>query len=192
MNTEMRTFILLLLSSMCLIFTSSSSSLDTITESSSLKDGDTIVSKGGNFEFGFFSPVKNSPKRYLGIWYSKISNGTVIWVANRDSPLFNSSGIVKITDRKILALFGGNNRAIWSSNSSESTNDTVVAQLLDTGNLVLRSVSRFSIYTITRRTHGNVSNGILGSQNPYSDICFAEYKFYGIRIPGELSRISIL
>ncbi|GJS05066.1 G-type lectin S-receptor-like serine/threonine-protein kinase, partial [Tanacetum coccineum] len=34
-----------------------------------------------------------SKNRYLGIWYKKISEGTVVWVANRQTPINNTSGM---------------------------------------------------------------------------------------------------
>ncbi|MFS7907343.1 putative non-specific serine/threonine protein kinase [Helianthus anomalus] len=40
------------------------------------------------FEIGFFRPEK-SMNRYLGIWYKKISTGTGVWVANRETPITN-------------------------------------------------------------------------------------------------------
>lgn len=47
----------------------------------------TIVSgKDGIFELGFFKPG-NLQNYYIGIWYRKISEFTVVWVANRDKPL---------------------------------------------------------------------------------------------------------
>ncbi|OWM81215.1 hypothetical protein CDL15_Pgr007246 [Punica granatum] len=109
-----------------------------ILQTQSIRDGETIVSSGGNFELGFFSPASNSPKRYLGIWYKEISNGTVVWVANRDSPLFDSSGVVKIVDQRTLVVLNGDDQAVWSSNSSGPGLGNLIAQLLDSGNLVLR------------------------------------------------------
>lgn len=97
-------------------------------------DGDTITSAGGEFELGFFSPGR-STKRYLGIWYKKKSNGTVVWVANRDAPIMNTLGVVRVDMKGItLQTVDG---IIWSTNTSVSMKNPV-AQLLDSGNLVLR------------------------------------------------------
>ena len=62
--------------------------VDSITPSQSLTDGSTLVSKEGNFELGFFNPG-SSKNCYLGIWYKNIPVKTVVWVANRDSPIDN-------------------------------------------------------------------------------------------------------
>ncbi|XP_019250509.1 PREDICTED: G-type lectin S-receptor-like serine/threonine-protein kinase At4g27290 isoform X2 [Nicotiana attenuata] len=110
--------------------------LDTISKDSPIKDGHTIVSADGYFELGFFSPG-NSMNRYVGIWYKKISNAQkVVWVANRSNPLNDTSGILIVSEKGIL-LLNGTEGIIWSTNSSTSLRNPV-AQLLDTGNLVLK------------------------------------------------------
>ncbi|CAN7119412.1 unnamed protein product [Brassica rapa subsp. narinosa] len=112
---------------------------DIITPNQTLKDGDTIVSKDGSFELGFFSPG-GSRNRYLGIWYKKVSLQTVVWVANRDSPLYDLSGALKVNGNGRLSLFSGMNSLIWSSFSLKKIDarDPIV-QILDTGNLVVRN-----------------------------------------------------
>ena len=56
---------------------------DTILQGQSITTSQTIVSVGGEFKLGFFSPG-NSTKYYVGIWYKKVSEQTILWVANRD------------------------------------------------------------------------------------------------------------
>ncbi|RVW12938.1 G-type lectin S-receptor-like serine/threonine-protein kinase [Vitis vinifera] len=111
--------------------------VDTIIVNQNITDGETITSAGGSFELGFFSPG-NSKNRYLGIWYKKVATGTVVWVANRESPLTDSSGVLKVTEQGILVLVNGTNGILWNSNSSRSVEDPK-AQLLESGNLVVRS-----------------------------------------------------
>ncbi|KAG6688276.1 hypothetical protein I3842_11G116000 [Carya illinoinensis] len=84
---------------------------------------------------GFFSPG-SSKSRYVGIWYV-ISSGTVVWVANRDTPLNDHSGVLTVTDEGVLALLNSTNNVVWSTNTSR-TAENPVAQLLDTGNLVVK------------------------------------------------------
>uniref|UniRef100_A0A166IME5 Uncharacterized protein n=1 Tax=Daucus carota subsp. sativus TaxID=79200 RepID=A0A166IME5_DAUCS len=111
-----------------------SSAVDTIRENQTIRDGETITSSGGEFELGFFSPGR-SRYRYLGIWYKKISSGTVVWVANRNAPIMNNLSMVRVDDKGItLQTVNG---IIWSSNTSVSMKNPV-AQILDSGNLVLR------------------------------------------------------
>nr|XP_016454780.1 PREDICTED: G-type lectin S-receptor-like serine/threonine-protein kinase At4g27290 [Nicotiana tabacum] len=91
---------------------------------------------------GFFSP-SGSSKRYIGIWYKQIlpHMQTVVWVANREKPLTNTSSVVlKVTKPGILALLNDRNETIWSTNTSQSVQNPV-AQLLGSGNLVVRDAN---------------------------------------------------
>ncbi|XP_004293634.1 PREDICTED: G-type lectin S-receptor-like serine/threonine-protein kinase B120-like [Fragaria vesca subsp. vesca] len=77
-----------------------SSSRDTIRgNEEQLKDvdGDYLVSRESKFELGFFSPG-NSSYRYVGIRYSqtRVSEKTVVWVANRNNPINDTSGVLTI------------------------------------------------------------------------------------------------
>ncbi|KAK9936225.1 hypothetical protein M0R45_013076 [Rubus argutus] len=105
-------------------------------------DGGVLESKESNFELGFFSPGDSS-YRYVGIWFSesKVSEKTVVWVANRNNPINDTSGVLKINRYGELALYAYNleNDPIWSTNVSQSVQNTstLCVQLLDTGNLVL-------------------------------------------------------
>jgi hypothetical protein len=109
--------------------------LDTIAPTQSFRDGDTLVSAGGRYQMGFFSPG-NSKGRYLGIWYT-VSSGTVLWVANRDTPVNDHSGVLKVTD-KVLIILNSTNSIVWSSSNSSRTAKNPVLQLLGNGNLVVK------------------------------------------------------
>ncbi|XP_057986275.1 G-type lectin S-receptor-like serine/threonine-protein kinase RKS1 isoform X2 [Hevea brasiliensis] len=112
-------------------------SLDTITINQPIVDGNIRVSTGETFALGFFSPGKSS-YRYLGIWYNKISEKSVVWVANRDSPINDTSGVLSINSHGNLVL---NNRyqttPLWFTNVSALPTNNCIAQLLESGNLVL-------------------------------------------------------
>nr|XP_043630266.1 G-type lectin S-receptor-like serine/threonine-protein kinase At4g27290 [Erigeron canadensis] len=114
-------------------------SQDTINANQTIKDGQTIVSAQQTFELGFFSP-KNSTNRYVGIWYKTISYGTVMWVANRNTPLTNTLGELSLTLQGILVIRNASGDVIWSSSigSSLVSLKKPVAQLLDTGNFIVR------------------------------------------------------
>ncbi|KAK0579763.1 hypothetical protein LWI29_031046 [Acer saccharum] len=116
--------------------TISASATDTISATQSLTSGKTLVSSDDVFELGFFS-TGNPNKWYLGIWYKNLPVRTYVWVANRDNPLANSSlGSLKITNQSIVLLNRDENLIVWSSNQTKVVNP--VAQLLDSGNFVLR------------------------------------------------------
>ncbi|KAK0602779.1 hypothetical protein LWI29_036840 [Acer saccharum] len=108
---------------------------DTITPTRFIRDGETLVSSPEIFELGFFSPG-NSTKRYLGIWYKK-SPETVVWVANRNNPIIDRQGVLTIINNGNLVLLNKTKSIIWSSNTSRTV-ENPVAQLLDSGNLVLK------------------------------------------------------
>ncbi|KAF6151569.1 hypothetical protein GIB67_021755 [Kingdonia uniflora] len=114
-----------------------------ISTGQSLTGNQTITSEGGMYELGFFKPG-NSLNYYLGIWYKQVSVQTLVWVANRDKPFFNTSSELTLSEDGNLLLSNQFNNPIWSTNSSSSLLNTTVAVLLDNGNFVLRNVSNSS------------------------------------------------
>ncbi|OMO64964.1 S-locus glycoprotein [Corchorus olitorius] len=63
---------------------------------------------------------------------------TVVWVANRENPINDNSGILSIDNQGNLALFQKNQTLpVWSTNVSINGTRNSLAQLLDSGNLVL-------------------------------------------------------
>ncbi|XP_025980684.2 G-type lectin S-receptor-like serine/threonine-protein kinase At4g27290 [Glycine max] len=114
-----------------------STSLDSIAPNQSISDGETLISHEKTFELGFFSPG-SSKSRYLGIWYYNINPRTMVWVANREAPLNTTSGVLKLSDQG-LVLVNGTNNIVWSSNmSTTAETENTIAQLLDSGNLVVK------------------------------------------------------
>ncbi|KAI3466618.1 hypothetical protein Pfo_023281 [Paulownia fortunei] len=111
---------------------------DTINATLVLRDPETIHSTGNQFTLGFFSP-NGTTRRYMGIWYY-VSPASITWVANREIPLNDSRGTVSISSDGNIVLMNGDNRVIWSSNATSSPTITT-AQLMDSGNLVLRDTS---------------------------------------------------
>ncbi|EOA37608.1 hypothetical protein CARUB_v10011980mg, partial [Capsella rubella] len=115
---------------------------DRITFSTPIKDSDsdTLLCKSGIFRFGFFTPVNSTTRlRYVGIWYDKIPLQTVVWVANKDTPVNDTSGVISIYKDGNLAVTDGRNRLLWSTNVTVpvAPNATWV-QLMDSGNLMLQ------------------------------------------------------
>ena len=118
------------------IFSTSSTAGDTLNQTQSIRDGETLVSVNGVYVLGFFSPGR-SIYRYLGMWYT-FSNDTVVWVANRQNPIRDSSGVLKITSDANLILVQNNSTSdvvVWSSNSTTSSVVNPVVKLLDSGNI---------------------------------------------------------
>nr|KYP41494.1 Putative serine/threonine-protein kinase receptor [Cajanus cajan] len=129
--------ILILMTKLFFFFSKFSAATDTITQSESLEENTTLVSNDETFELGFFTPGSSSQNRYLGIWYKNIPGRTVVWVANRETPIKDNSTKLTITKQGNLVLVTQNGTVIWSTNATTKAIG-VVAQLLDSGNLVLR------------------------------------------------------
>ncbi|KAM0063304.1 putative protein kinase RLK-Pelle-DLSV family [Helianthus debilis subsp. tardiflorus] len=110
----------------------------TISANQILRYNQTITSPQETFELGFFSP-RNSTNHYVGIWYKKISSGTVVWVANRNTPLTDTSGELTLTLQGVLILRDANKgNVVWSSTNSSTTSvKNPIGQLLDTGNFIV-------------------------------------------------------
>ncbi|KAL9243556.1 hypothetical protein vseg_017430 [Gypsophila vaccaria] len=126
----------------CLLFSCVVSAQTSLNTTHSLRDPNTLLSSNAVFRLGFFGLPSNSTNRYVGIWYNvgESDDGLeVVWVANRDSPLRDSSGAVQISEDGNLQVVNGQKTVFWSSNVAGYEGNDSVAQLMDNGNLVLRS-----------------------------------------------------
>jgi hypothetical protein len=119
---------------------------DTLSPGHSLSHSkrETIVSHGGTFELGFFKPGTSS-KIYLGIWY-KGFHEEIVWVANRENPLSDSSSSrLHLSENGNLLLFEGSSEiSVWSTNLTFLQSNITEAVLGDDGNFVLRGRSNTS------------------------------------------------
>ncbi|KAL6282171.1 hypothetical protein ACE6H2_013100 [Prunus campanulata] len=110
-----------------------------------------VIDNSGSIQ-QFINCPPNSRNRYVGVWYYKIPNQTIVWVANRDHPIIpvtdnindaSGIGLVAVHRDGGLVIYDGKdqNTPRWSANvsASSSLNNsmTLTAKLLDTGNLVL-------------------------------------------------------
>ncbi|XAR66350.1 hypothetical protein NMG60_11012548 [Bertholletia excelsa] len=110
---------------------------DWLNRSTVMNDSGSLVSAGGVFRLGFFT-AGNSRNRYLRIWYNHIPDRTIVWVANRNNPLNDSLGVLKIAEDGNLVIVDRAGRVAWSTGIQNMSSTLTVAQLLDSGNLVLR------------------------------------------------------
>ncbi|XP_022718013.1 G-type lectin S-receptor-like serine/threonine-protein kinase At4g27290 isoform X2 [Durio zibethinus] len=130
----------ILIKTLLLIFCARfSGGIDSFTYSQSVSDGRTLVSRDGNFELGLFNP-RGSRNSYLGIWYKKITEKTVVWVANRCNPINDTYAMLLLNRKGNLILLSRSNGVVWSANSTKVARNPIV-QLLDSGNLVVRDGS---------------------------------------------------
>ncbi|KAL7218148.1 hypothetical protein ACSBR2_011426 [Camellia fascicularis] len=124
-----------LLISSCSLYADAST--DTILQGQSITASDNITSAGNIFELGFFSPgnLSSTTNYYVGIWYKRVSEQTVVWVANRDNPFTDSPTALIISADGNLVIVNGR---ISYMLTNVSSNGNTSATLLDSGNLVLR------------------------------------------------------
>lgn len=87
-----------------------------------------LVSAAGTFTLGFFSPL-NSSNRYVGIWYQDISVQTIVWVANRQNPINDSTGILSISKDGALVITAKNSTVVWTSGAVQGNGNFVVTQV---------------------------------------------------------------
>ncbi|KAH6764619.1 hypothetical protein C2S52_013584 [Perilla frutescens var. hirtella] len=132
---------------------------DTISTGQSLSTNQTIVSKLGKFELGFFSPGSSS-NHYVGIWYKNIPIQTVVWVANRNYPIspsyYNSSRLEMSNNNLNLIV---NSVTIWTLKGSSNASE---AAILDTGNFVLRNVSGVEWQSFDHPSGTWLPGGVIG------------------------------
>ncbi|KAF5945807.1 hypothetical protein HYC85_016035 [Camellia sinensis] len=116
-----------------------SNSTDTLVVGQEMKDWENIASPNGYFQLSFFGSPSGSTNRYLGIHCEiPFRNTTVVWLANRDNPMTDSSGVLKITQEGNLMINDSRGISI-TLNSQQSSGINTSATLLDSGNFVLRS-----------------------------------------------------
>ncbi|KAL6601385.1 hypothetical protein ACP70R_044605 [Stipagrostis hirtigluma subsp. patula] len=121
---------------------------DRLVPGKPLSPSTTIISDGGDFALGFFSPSNSTPEKlYLGIWYNNIPRLTVVWVANRATPAISSPSL-SLTNTSNLVLSDANGLVLWATNTTTAASSSSppmsningsVAVLMNTGNLILRS-----------------------------------------------------
>nr|DAD46567.1 TPA_asm: hypothetical protein HUJ06_016504 [Nelumbo nucifera] len=108
-----------------------------IKEGEGVQDWDHLKSASGIFRLGFSGPSA-SRNRYLGISYNKARDATVVWVANRNNPIADSSGLLTMDgDGKLKITHSGGSAIMLYS---KQTAGNVTTTLLDSGNFVLREV----------------------------------------------------
>ncbi|KAG2571430.1 G-type lectin S-receptor-like serine/threonine-protein kinase B120 [Panicum virgatum] len=124
-----------------LFLSSGCQSADRLTQAKPLLPGDVLISNGGDFALGFFSPTNSSNSLYIGIWYHSIPELTVVWVGNRDNPITApSTPKLAVTSNSELVLSDSKGRTFWTAKTKIATarGAGAFAVLSNEGNFVLR------------------------------------------------------
>ncbi|KAF8043226.1 hypothetical protein BT93_A1540 [Corymbia citriodora subsp. variegata] len=117
-----------------------------LDENQSLSGNQTLTSLGGDFALGFFTPGKSSYS-YIGIWYKKVREQIIVWVANRDNPVTDRySAELKISGSNLI-IVNGSQVPVWSTSlrTSSSRSSSMVAVLRDDGNFALKDSPSSSV-----------------------------------------------
>ncbi|KAK9133715.1 hypothetical protein Scep_013243 [Stephania cephalantha] len=139
---------------------SASTGVDTMFAGQSLTGNETLVSRNGKFELGFFTPG-NFQNYYIGLWFKQVAivqkKKTIVWVANRDKPInatyFSSSEFKLLGNGHLVLLVSTKSNSsstipVWSTDSmtSKTTIDSSIKAVLgNDGNLVIMSSSNGNI-----------------------------------------------
>ncbi|PIN01441.1 Serine/threonine protein kinase [Handroanthus impetiginosus] len=120
------------------LFPQKVSSVDTLKPEQKLNSSATLVSANRNFTLGFFSP-EDSNKSYLGIWYTNKGEYSPVWLANRNSPIYNDSGVLTLDNSGKLMIMhnGADSIELYAAESGT----TITATLLDSGNFIVTEIN---------------------------------------------------
>ncbi|CAI8608245.1 unnamed protein product [Vicia faba] len=112
-----------------------------------------LLSPSGDFAFGFL-PLNDTNLFLLSIWYAKISENTVVWYANGDSPAPKGSK-VELNANDGLVLTSPNGVGLW--NTTEVLNSGVSRGVFnDTGNFVLQDGNFNNIWETFKHPNDNL------------------------------------
>ncbi|KAK3197991.1 hypothetical protein Dsin_021406 [Dipteronia sinensis] len=121
---------------------------DILNQGDMLRSSDSRVSRNGVFTLRFYNLSMNN--WYLSIWY-KYDPTKPCWLANRDRPIKNNSGVLLIDEQGNLMMTytGGVPIKLYSGQSAANINVTAVLQ--DDGNFVLKKSADDSTGGVTEQ-----------------------------------------
>ncbi|XP_031392319.1 G-type lectin S-receptor-like serine/threonine-protein kinase At4g03230 [Punica granatum] len=146
-----------------------------------------LVSAGGLFQLGFFSPGISASKRYIGIWYYKVSPQTVVWVANRDNPFFDRGGVLRLEKDGNLVISSAFNGSMRLTNLESKRSFNGTAQLLDSGNFVLSEVSPNGSVRVLWQSFKNPTDTLLPGMLIGEDVKLTSWKGPDDPAPGNFT-----
>ena len=125
---------------------SSAAPRDTLLLGSSLSvdkyQTDILRSRDGTFTCGFNSIYTNAFT--FSIWYTH-SSKTVVWTANRGRPVHARGAAVTLKKGSALVLMDYDGAVVWQAQGDNSVG-VQYAELLDTGNLVMKNSSGIIVW----------------------------------------------
>ncbi|GJX57968.1 putative receptor protein kinase ZmPK1 [Tanacetum coccineum] len=134
----MKTFIFLFFFSLITSSVSKNTIKDHIGRGSSLSvedDSHVIMSLDKSFTCGFYSFESNA--YWFAIWYTNSKDRTVVWTANRNTPVNGRGSKLRLRKTGAMVLTDVDGTIVWETNPTST--DVSIAVLLNTGNLVLKN-----------------------------------------------------
>ncbi|KAJ1296678.1 hypothetical protein BS78_01G320900 [Paspalum vaginatum] len=122
---------------------SSAAPRDTLLLGSSLSvdehQADVLRSPDGTFSCGFYSIYDNAFT--FSIWYANSADKTVVWTANRDRPVHARGAALAVRKGGAMVLTDYDGAVAWQAEGGPGAGGARYAQLLDSGNLVMKNSS---------------------------------------------------
>ncbi|XP_039020099.1 S-locus-specific glycoprotein S13-like [Hibiscus syriacus] len=112
---------------------------------------DYLASRNGAVTLGFFKQEYGQTwddkqfGYYLAMWYTEDKSNCSIWLANRDDPIADDSGVPTVDDTRLkIICSGGNPIRLFSLQSTSITINSSDTKLVlqDSGNLVLQGTNK--------------------------------------------------
>ncbi|XVF55186.1 hypothetical protein PTKIN_Ptkin06aG0016600 [Pterospermum kingtungense] len=94
---------------------------------------DNLVSPNGTFTSGFYKVGTNA--YCFSIWFTNSADKTVVWMANRDTPVNGKQSKLTLYENGNLVLLDADGSTVWSTNTASNAQAEV--RLLETVNLVV-------------------------------------------------------
>ncbi|CAK9180218.1 unnamed protein product [Ilex paraguariensis] len=135
----MASIFMLILSFLCSqgLYSSSVAATSTIRVGDQLNSTTNLVSENGNFTLGFFTVGRPNSQNssYFGVWYTNDDRQRKVWVANPNSPITSSFGVLAIDSNGTLEITSEGSSIMILHDQNGTVNAT--ATLEDSGNFVL-------------------------------------------------------
>ncbi|KAI3819071.1 hypothetical protein L1987_12893 [Smallanthus sonchifolius] len=134
----MKPFILLLFCSLIRCSASKNADLSHLQRGSSLSvedDSHVIKSADKSFTCGFYGFQSNA--YWFAIWFTNSKDRTVVWTANRNTPVNGRGSKLTFWRKGVMSLTDVDGTIVWQTNITST--DANRAVLLNTGNLVLKN-----------------------------------------------------
>ncbi|XP_052159483.1 putative receptor protein kinase ZmPK1 [Oryza glaberrima] len=109
---------------------------DFLSPGASLSEDNVLYSPDGDFACGLYKISPNSCT--FSIWFTNSADKTVVWSANPLHPVYTQGSKMELKSDGSMVLTDNSGQIVWTNNVSSSNGEQVQAQLLNTGNLIVK------------------------------------------------------